>query len=85
MTQGWEEDLSPIGASDWTPERPRHLLDRAGFGGPPKEAARLAAMPPDAAVAWFIDFKAVNPGSSPGLRPAVARDDGRLALCFVSP
>jgi uncharacterized protein (DUF1800 family) len=38
----------------------RHLLDRAGFGGPPKEVARLAAMSPDAAVAWFVDFTAVD-------------------------
>ena len=60
MTEGREEDLSPIGASDWTPERARHLLDRAGFGGPPEEVARLAAMTPEAAVAWFIDFTAVD-------------------------
>ena len=60
MTDAWEEDLSPIGASDWTPERARHLLNRAGFGGPPDEVARLAAMPPEKAVAWFVDFKAVD-------------------------
>ena len=60
MTDAWEEDLSPIGGSDWTPERARHLLNRAGFGGPPEEVARLAAMPPESAVAWFIDFKAID-------------------------
>ena len=60
MTDGWEQDLSSIGPSDWTPERARHLLDRAGFGGPPEEVARLAAMTPEAAVAWFIDFKAID-------------------------
>jgi len=65
MTDGWQEDLSPIGASDWTREQARHLLDRAGFGGPPKEVARLAAMPPEAAVAWFIDFKAIDDGHLP--------------------
>src|SRR5262252_4384375 len=65
MTDGWEQDLSPIGPSDWTPERARHLLDRAGFGGPPEEVARLAAMPPEAAVAWFIDFKVINDGDLP--------------------
>ena len=52
MADVWEDDLSPIGASDWTPERARHLLNRAGFGGPPNEVARLAAMPPEKAVAW---------------------------------
>jgi len=60
MSDGWQEDLSPIGASDWTPQRARHLLDRAGFGGPPEEVARLAAMPPEGAVAWFIDFNAID-------------------------
>ena len=60
MTDAWEEDLSPIGASDWTPERALHLLNRAGFGGSPDEVQRLAAMPPEKAVAWFIDFKAVD-------------------------
>ncbi|HZZ26131.1 MAG TPA: DUF1800 domain-containing protein [Roseiarcus sp.] len=60
MTDAWEEDLSPIGALDWTPERARHLLNRAGFGGPPDEVARLAAMPPEKAVAWFIDFKTID-------------------------
>jgi Protein of unknown function (DUF1800) len=60
MTEAWEEDLSPIGASDWTPERARHLLNRAGFGGSPDDVARLAAMPPEMAVAWFIDFKAID-------------------------
>jgi Protein of unknown function (DUF1800) len=70
MTEGWEEDLSPIGASDWTPERARHLLDRAGFGGPPAEVARLAAMPPEGAVAWFIDFTAVDNSRLPPFEPS---------------
>jgi hypothetical protein len=65
MTDVWEQDLSSIGPLDWTPERARHLLDRAGFGGPPKEVARLAAMPPEAAVAWFIDFKAIDDSNLP--------------------
>ena len=65
MSDAWEEDLSPIGASDWTPERARHLLNCAGFGGPRDEVARLAAMPPEQAVAWFIDFKAIDDGHLP--------------------
>jgi hypothetical protein len=69
MSDAWEEDLSPIGASDWTRERARHLLDRAGFGGPPEEVARLAAMPPEGGVAWFIDFKAIRRQPSAPVRP----------------
>jgi hypothetical protein len=65
MAEGWEQDLSPIGPSDWTPERARHLLDRASFGGPPEEVARLAAMTPEAAVARFIDFKTIDDSHLP--------------------
>jgi Protein of unknown function (DUF1800) len=65
MAEGWEQDLSRIGPSDWTPERARHLLDRAGFGGPPEEVARLAAMTPEAAVARFIDFKTIDDSHLP--------------------
>src|SRR6185312_11368896 len=65
MTDGWEQDLSSIGPSDWTPERARHLLDRAGFGGPPEQIARLAAMSPEAAVASFVDFKAIDDSNLP--------------------
>jgi hypothetical protein len=60
MSDAWKEDLSPIGASDSTPERARHLLNRAGFGGPPDKVQRLADMPPEKAVASFIDFKAID-------------------------
>jgi hypothetical protein len=70
MSEPLEEDLSPIGASDWTRERARHLLDRAGFGGPPEEVARLAAMPPEGAVAWFIDFKAIDDSRLPPFDPS---------------
>ena len=65
MTDDWEQDLSSIGPSDWSPERARHLLDRAGFGGPPEEVARLAAMTPEAAVAWFIDFETIDDSNLP--------------------
>src|SRR5262245_19199890 len=40
----WVNDLSPIAAADWSYERAGHLIDRAGFGAPPEEIAKLAAM-----------------------------------------
>ncbi|MBV8574181.1 MAG: hypothetical protein JOZ58_03955, partial [Acetobacteraceae bacterium] len=58
----WVEDLAPIGAGDWTYERARHLLDRAGFGGTPEGVERLARMSPQAAVAWFIDYQEIDNG-----------------------
>ena len=55
----WTGDLTPIGASDWSYERARHLLERAGFGGTPDEIAALAAMTPEAAVDRLVNYEAV--------------------------
>jgi hypothetical protein len=54
----WVGDLTPIAASDWTYERARHLLDRAGCGGTPEAVIRLYKMGPSAAVASLVDFPA---------------------------
>lgn len=50
MTEPRAGVLSPIAASDWSRDRAAHLLERAGFGGPPDEVDRLAAMTPAEAV-----------------------------------
>ena len=52
-------DLAPISAADWTRERARHLLDRAGFGGTPADIDRLAGMTPEAAVSLLLDYQIV--------------------------
>jgi uncharacterized protein (DUF1800 family) len=54
----WVGDMTPITASDWTYERARHLLDRAGFGGTPDEITRLYEMGSVAAVSSLVDFDA---------------------------
>ena len=41
MTEPRAGVLSPIAASDWSRDRAAHLLERAGFGGPPDEVDRL--------------------------------------------
>jgi Protein of unknown function (DUF1800) len=56
----WTNDLSPIGAPDWTYERAAHLLERAGFGGTPEEIGRLAAMTPRQAVDALVDFDSIK-------------------------
>jgi hypothetical protein len=56
----WAEDLAPIGDTDWTYARARHLLDRAGFGGPPEDIARLAAMSPAVAVSTLVDYQSID-------------------------
>jgi uncharacterized protein (DUF1800 family) len=60
VTDAWAEDLAPIGPDDWNYARARHLLDRAGFGGPPEEVARLARMTPAAAVQSLVDYQAID-------------------------
>lgn len=51
------ESLLPISAADWTLDRAAHLLERAGFSGTPSDVERLAQMSPEAAVAWFVDYR----------------------------
>ncbi|MDX2115416.1 MAG: DUF1800 domain-containing protein [Planctomycetota bacterium] len=43
---------------DWTAGHARHLLWRAGFGGPPSQVAYLARLSPEEAVAALVDFDA---------------------------
>ena len=57
-TRGWRI-LAPIGAADWSYDRARHLLERAGFGGTPEEVARLARMTPEQAVLSLVDYQSI--------------------------
>jgi uncharacterized protein (DUF1800 family) len=61
----WVNDLSPVSAADWSYARAAHLIDRAGFGAPPDEIAKLAAMTPVEAVASLIDYHAIPDGLAP--------------------
>jgi hypothetical protein len=64
-TTDWAGDLTPIGASDWTYERARHLLDRAGFGGTPDEVRRLYDLGPVGAVNTLVNFDVDASGNLP--------------------
>src|SRR5262245_46889813 len=46
----WQNDLTPIGPSDWNYDLAAHLLERAGFGGTPEEIQALARLTPAEAV-----------------------------------
>ncbi len=48
--------LTPMAASTWNYEKARHLLFRAGFGGPPEEVVRLHEMGLVAAVDYLVDY-----------------------------
>ena len=52
----WTNDPTPISAADWDYGKAAHLLERAGFGGTPADVERLAAMTPEAAVRWLVDY-----------------------------
>jgi hypothetical protein len=67
----WTDDLSPIGAQDWSYDRAAHLLERAGFGGTPEEIRALAAMTPQQAVNHLVRFESVGGGE---LKPFVGSD-----------
>ncbi len=53
----WIGDLTPIADGDWTPARAAHLLERAGFGAPPAEIARLAGLTPAQAVDAIVNYQ----------------------------
>ncbi|MBI2947291.1 MAG: DUF1800 family protein, partial [Verrucomicrobia bacterium] len=51
--------LKPLPDSSWTYERAAHLLNRAGFGGPPSEIEKLVALGSEKAVRNFTDYEEV--------------------------
>lgn len=61
----WAENLMPITQADWSRNRAAHLLERAGFGGTPEEIDRLAAMPPEAAVNWLVQYQSFDNAQLP--------------------
>lgn len=51
--------LEPLSSKEWTNETAAHLLNRAGFGGPPSEIQRLAGLPQDQAISWLLDYETI--------------------------
>ena len=49
--------LKPLAGSKWNYTTAAHLLNRAGFGGPPAEIQRLADLGLDKAVAFLVDYE----------------------------
>jgi hypothetical protein len=79
MPAAWQNDLTPIGSSDWTTEFAAHLLERAGFGGTPEDIQAVAKLTPAKAVARLVRFEGTDVGNlapfdhsgvhDPGLEP----------------
>ncbi len=51
--------LAPLDSREWNYTTAAHLLNRAGFGGPPAEIEKLVALGPDQAVDGFVDFEKI--------------------------
>jgi uncharacterized protein (DUF1800 family) len=64
--------LKPLSSERWGYETAGHLLNRAGFGGPPLEIEKLADLKPEQAVSALLDYEFV-PDNTPN--PDWARPD----------
>src|SRR5882757_3492794 len=51
--------LKPLSASRWDHATAAHLLNRAGFGGPPADIQNLADLGPEKAVAFLLDYEKI--------------------------
>src|SRR5207302_1180379 len=56
----WQNDLTPIVASNWNYDFAAHLLERAGFGGTPEEIETLARLAPAEAVHRLVYFQNIE-------------------------
>jgi hypothetical protein len=56
----WQNDLTPISASDWNYDLAAHLLERAGFGGTPEDIQALARLAPAEAVRQLVHFQNIE-------------------------
>jgi uncharacterized protein (DUF1800 family) len=51
--------LKALSSDQWNYATAAHLMNRAGFGGPPVEIARLATLDPDQAVDFLLDYEKI--------------------------
>src|SRR5207302_5136049 len=71
----WQNDLTPIGPSDWNYDFAAHLLERAGFGGTPEEIDALARLTPAEAVRRLVYFQSIE-NNLPAFDDSGAHDPG---------
>lgn len=70
--------LDPIPPSQWNYTKAAHLLNRAGFGGPPSEIKKLVELGPEGAVASLVDYEKI-PDSTPNPEWAKPDIESRMA------
>ncbi|HUB86492.1 MAG TPA: DUF1800 domain-containing protein [Verrucomicrobiae bacterium] len=52
--------LKPLAQGRWNYEMAAHLLNRAGFGGPPADITKLAALDHDQAISSLLDYENIR-------------------------
>lgn len=72
----WADDLRPIDQAAWNYERAAHLIERAGFGATPDEVRRLAAMSPEEAVNWIVNYESIDASALPAFDESGIWDPG---------
>src|ERR1022692_280370 len=74
--------LKPLNAAKWNFTTAAHLLNRAGFGGPPAEIEKLVELGPQQAVSWLVDYaKMAYPPPDPAwAKPDPARQQRIAAI-----
>ena len=79
--------LKPLPKDGWNCETAAHLLNRAGFGGPPREIARLTDLGHDAALASLLDYEKIpDPAPNPAWAvPDMGRAERNRAMQSMAP
>jgi len=57
--------LAPLPSAQWNDATAAHLLNRAGFGGSPRDIHNLRLMGPDRAVSWLVDYERIPDDTPP--------------------
>jgi uncharacterized protein (DUF1800 family) len=73
--------LKPLNAAKWNYTTAAHLLNRAGFGGPPAQIEKLVEMGHEQAVTWLVDYEK-TPDLTPD--PAWAKPDPERQQRFAA-
>src|SRR5258706_15164671 len=73
--------LKPLSSERWNFTTAAHLLNRAGFSGPPAEIEKVAAMGLEKAVAHFVDYETIPDNTED---PTWAKPDPERGKIFLA-
>lgn len=73
--------LKPLNLAKWNFTTAAHLLNRAGFGGPPSEIEKLVKLGLPASVSWLVDYEQTPDNTSD---PVWAKPDPERQQRFIA-